>query len=145
MSSPQQTSSSLSLFLGVFGALASFGVVTWVIQEFSRENPSAELDTARQEKKMEIAKAQDELMAKYGLSGNADAVFLKASEQIKARKLGATPVIVPGTPTALKQAAAAPAPAKPGTPAAPAKAAAPAAPAAPGAPAPAAPPAANPK
>ena len=131
MSTSTQSSNSLSFVLGVIGALASFGVVTLGIQHFGKSNLSAELDEARLAKRTEIAEAQATLLEKYGISTHPTAIFDKVGPEIIARKLGASTVVVPGSPTALKAAAPAPAPA-----AAPAPSAAPA-------PAPAAP--ANPK
>ncbi len=81
------------------------------------------------------------LLKKSGLADNADAVIAKAVAQIGARKLETSKVVVPGSPTAVKQSAPAAAPRsgdtgrRTPTPAAPA-APAPAPPPAPAAPAP---------
>ena len=140
MSSSQQPSGSLTLFLGVAGALASFGVATWLIASLGHPSSHTQVDSDRFEKKAAVAKEEGELLVKYGLADNPKAVFEKASQAILARKLGVSKVVVPGSPTALAQSAPAPAPA-PAKGAAPAPAAAkPAAPAVqPAAPAPAAP------
>lgn len=132
MSSPTASSPSrvLSVFVGTLAAFASFAVLTSLLQGIAGGKPADPLSKDRIDKRNAVVAEQKALLEKYGLAGNADALFEKSAAQILTRKEAASTVVVPGTPTALKQAA----PAAPATPAA-----APASPA----PAPAAP--ANPK
>jgi hypothetical protein len=124
-------------FLWVLGAFAGFAVLFILIQAMSASklgfDPRADERAANT---AEILKAQTENLAKLGFSDAAKkkAVFEKTLADLAAKKPAVSTQVVPGSPTQLKQAAAAaPAPAA----AAPAVTA-PAAPAAP-APAPAAP------
>ena len=126
-------------FLWVLGAFAGFAVLFIVIQAMSGSklgfDPRADERTANT---AEILKAQTENIAKIGFSDAAKkkAVFEKSLTALAAKKPAVSTQVVPGSPTQLKQAAAA-VPAAP-TPAAAPVSPAPAAPAAP-APAPAAP------
>ena len=126
-------------FLWVLGAFAGFAVLFIVIQAMSGSklgfDPRADERTANT---AEILKAQTENLAKIGFSDAAKkkAVFEKSLTTLAAKKPAVSTQVVPGSPTQLKQAAAA-VPAAP-TPAAAPVSPAPAAPAAP-APAPAAP------
>ena len=132
MSQSEQPKKAGATFLWVLGAFAGFAVLFSVIQTVSGsklgEDPRA---PERAANTAEIAKAQSENLSKIGLSDAAKkkAVFEKVLAATAAKKPAVSTQVVPGSPTQLKQAAAAAAPA----PAAPA--AAPAAPA----PAPAAP------
>ena len=125
MSTPENTSKAGATFLWVLGAFASFAVLFLVIQTLGARR--GEVDPRAPERlanTAEIAKAQTELIAKMGLNDAAkkDAVFTKALEVIQARKPAVSTQVVPGSPTQLKQAAAAavPAPAPAAAPAAPA-------------------------
>jgi len=124
-------------FLWVLGAFAGFAVLFIVIQAMSASklgfDPRADERTANT---AEILKAQTENIAKIGFSDAAKkkAVFEKTLTGLAAKKPTVSTQVVPGSPTQLKQAAAAMPPAAPPAPAS----TAPAAPAAP-APAPAAP------
>ena len=143
MSSPTASNPSraLSVFVGTLAAFASFALIASVIQGISGGKPADPTSKDRIEKRTAAVAEQKALIEKYGLADHAEAVFEKAVAQIKTRKEGVTTIVVPGTPTALKQAAAAaPAPA----PATPAPAGQPA-PAPAGQPAPAPAPATNPK
>ncbi len=126
-------------FLWVLGAFAGFAVLFIVIQAMSASklgfDPRADERAANT---AEILKAQTENLAKLGFSDAAKkkAVFEKSLTALAAKTPAVSTQVVPGSPTQLKQAAAAMPVA---TPAAPAPAAAPVstAPAAPAAPAPA--------
>jgi hypothetical protein len=133
---PPTPSRSLSLFMGILAAFASFAVLAAVLQFIAGGKPGDERTPLRLQNKADITKEQSELVAKYGLSSDSAPVISKALEQIKIRKPVASNQVVPGSPTALKaMAAPAPAPAAT-TPAAPVSPA-PAPPAVPPAPAPA--------
>lgn len=149
MSQPDQPQKAGATFLWVLGAFAGFAVLFTIIEATSGSklgfDPRAQ---ERSDYTAEILKAQTENLAKIGFSDAAKkkAVFEKTLAALTAKKPAASTQVVPGSPTQLKQAAAAvPPPAAPApaaTPAAPPATApvspAPAAPAAP-APAPAAP------
>ncbi|MFN0075382.1 MAG: hypothetical protein ACKVY0_02795 [Prosthecobacter sp.] len=122
-------------FLWVLGAFAGFAVLFILIQAMSASklgfDPREDERTANT---AEIVKAQTENLAKIGFSDAAKkkAVFEKSLTALAAKQPAVSTQVVPGSPTQLKQAAAAmPAAAAPAS-------TAPAAPAAP-APAPAAP------
>jgi len=132
MSQSEQPKKAGATFLWVLGAFAGFAVLFSVIQAVSGsklgEDPRA---AERLANTAEIVKAQNENLAKIGLSDAAKkkAVFEKILSSAPSKKPAVSTQVVPGSPTQLKQAAAA------ATPAPAAPAAAPAAPA----PAPAAP------
>ena len=139
MSSSATTSKTGATFLWVLGAFASFAVLFLIIQSFVGNrgyiDPRAESRAAQRE---EIAKAQSDIVAKMGLKDAAkkEAIFAKTIETLKAGKPSASSQLVPGSPTQLKQAAAAAPAAAPAAPAAesgtaPAPGTAPATPAAP--------------
>ena len=126
MSFPANTSKSGATFLWVLGAFASFAVLFLVIQTLGAKR--GEVDPRAPERlanTAEITKAQTELVTKMGLNDAAkkDALFTKALEVIQSRKPAVSTQVVPGSPTQLKQAAAAAAvPAPAVAPAAPATA-----------------------
>lgn len=119
MSSTAPSSKAGATFLWVLGAFLSFAVLYFVIQSLfahpGDEDPRA---SVRLENKEEILKAQDELIAKMGLSDPAKkaSIFTKTIESLKAKPAAASSQVVPGSPTQLKQAAA---PAPEAAPAAP--------------------------
>lgn len=129
MSSSATTSKTGATFLWVLGAFVIFAVLFIIIQalfgNFKHEDPRAE---SRQAQREEVAKAQNDIVAKMGLKDPAkkDALFTKAIASLGAKKAGVSTQVVPGSPTQLKQAAAAaaatPAPAPVTPPAAPAPA-----------------------
>lgn len=150
MSQPDPSKKAGATFVWVLGAFAGFAVLFVLIQALndSKEgfDPRAQ---ERSDNTAEILKAQNENIAKLGLNDEAKkkAVFEKTIAELGAKKAGLSTQVVPGSPTQLKQAAAAtapaptaPAPAAPAAPAVPATQApatpAPAAPAAPMAPPP---------
>ena len=122
---PNPPSSGPLIILGTIAAFASFAVVAAILQTYAGGRPSDPQSEVRLKNKAEIAEAQSALLKKSGLAGNADIVITNAVEQIGARKLETSKVVVPGSPTAIKQSAAAPPPA-PVVPARPAGAAVPA-------------------
>lgn len=136
MSQPDQPKKAGATFVWVLGAFAGFAVLFILIQSITDSKQG--FDPREQERRAytaEILKAQSENIAKLGLNDEAkkNAVFTKTLAALGAKKLGVSTQVVPGSPTQLKQAAAAaPAPAA----AAPAPAAAAPAPAAPSNPAP---------
>lgn len=136
MSQPDQPKKAGATFVWVLGAFAGFAVLFIIIQSITDSKQG--FDPREQERRdytAEILKAQSENIAKLGLNDEAkkNAVFTKTLAALGAKKFGVSTQVVPGSPTQLKQAAAAaPAPAA----AAPAAAPAPAAPANPAPPIP---------
>lgn len=136
MSQPDQPKKAGATFVWVLGAFAGFAVLFIIIQSITDSKQG--FDPREQERRdytAEILKAQSENIAKLGLNDEAkkNAVFTKTLAALGAKKPGVSTQVVPGSPTQLKQAAAAaPAPAA----AAPAAAPAPAAPANPAPPIP---------
>ncbi len=132
MSQPELPKKAGATFLWVLGAFAGFAVLFTLIQSASSsklgEDPRAE---ARLANTAEINKAQEENLAKIGFNDEAKkkGAFDKAVAALGGRKPAASTQVVPGSPTQLKEAAAAAAPAAPApaapAPAAPAPAAAP--------------------
>lgn len=98
------------VLLGVIAAFASFAVIAALLQFFFGGKADDAQSKVRLDNKEEVAKAQLALLKKSGLADNADAVIAKAVEQINLRKLEASKVVVPGSPTAIKQSAPEPAP-----------------------------------
>lgn len=143
MSQSDQPQKAGATFLWVLGAFAGFAVLFTIIQAVSDSKQGFDpREAERTAYTAEILKAQSENLAKLGLTDAAKkkAVFEKTLADLGVKKPAVSTQVVPGSPTQLKQAAAAapaPVPAAPpaGTPPA---SPAPAAPAAP-APAPAAP------
>lgn len=127
MSAPIQTSAPSktgATFLWILGSFAAFAVLLSIFQAVGGaklEDPRAGF---RLENRMEVQKAQEELISKMGLTDPAKAAGLIAqtAEALKAKKPAASAMVVPGSPTQLKQAASAASAA----PAAPAPAATPA-------------------
>lgn len=111
MSSQTTTSTSRpwSIFVGVLAAFASFAVVAAILQAVAGGKPSDPLSAERLKKKADVAVEQDALIEKYGLKSNANVIIANAVTQIQSRKIETTIVVVPGSPTAIKQAAASPA------------------------------------
>lgn len=101
--------------MGVLAAFASFAVIAAILQGVAGGKPTDPLTPERLKKKADVAAEQDALIEKYGLKKNAADVINSAVTQIKTRKVETTMVVVTGSPTAIKQASAVPAP----TPAAP--------------------------
>ena len=136
MSQPDQPKKAGATFVWVLGAFAGFAVLFILIQSITDSKQG--FDPREQERRdytAEILKAQSESIAKLGLNDEAkkNAVFTKTLAELGGKKSGVSTQVVPGSPTQLKQAAAAaPAPAA----AAPAAAPAPAAPANPAPPIP---------
>ena len=110
MSATTPSSRGLSVVLSVLGTFIGFAVVTVLLQKGVGGKPSDPGSAERLLKKQTVAAEQAALVEKYGLNASGD-LFTKASDQIKARKVSTSTAVVPGSPTALKQAAAAPAPA----------------------------------
>lgn len=104
------------VFLGVLAAFASFAVAAAILQKYAGGRPGDPMSETRLKNKAEIAGAQNALLKKYGLTDHGDVVLNKAAAQIKERKLETSKVVVPGSPTATKQAAPAPATPAPATP-----------------------------
>jgi len=124
MSAAASSTKTGATFLWVLGAFTCFAIVLAVVLNAGKP---AEVDPRIPERlanKEEITKAQSDLIAKMGLADAAKKgqIFDKTLDLLKTRKAAASTQVVPGSPTQLKQAAAA-------APAAPAPAAAPAAPA----------------
>lgn len=139
MSQSESSPKAGATFLWVLGAFAGFAVLFIIIEAASGSklgfDPRAEERSANT---AEILKAQNENLAKLGLTDAAKkrAVFEKTLTALGAQKPAVSTQVVPGSPTQIKQAAAAaPAPAAVPATAAPA----PGAPAAAPAPVPAAP------
>lgn len=122
MSAAASTSKPGAPFLWVFGAFTSFAILLAIFLNFAKPAPVDPREPERLANKEEILKAQAELTAKMGLndSSKKSAVFDKTLSLIASRKPAPSTQVVPGSPTQLKQAAAAPAPAPAAAPAAPA-------------------------
>jgi hypothetical protein len=123
MSQPEQPKKAGATFLWVLGAFAGFAVLFSILQS-TASTPEDPRIAERLAAKEEITKLQDANLTAMGLKDAAKKaeVFTKALTTLKAKPVAASPQVVPGSPTQLKQAAApaaAPAPAEP--PAAPAK------------------------
>ena len=99
------SSGTLSVLFGTLAALASFAVMAALLQVAAGGKPLDTTSAERLKKKVEIAKEQTALLDKYGLLGDAKAVFAKAEAHLKTRRLNVTTQVVPGSATALKQAA----------------------------------------
>ncbi|WP_395738103.1 hypothetical protein [Prosthecobacter sp.] len=146
MSQPDQPKKAGATFTWVLGAFAGFAVLFILIQAANDSKQGFDpREKERQDNTAEILAAQAKSLASLGLNDpkkKAD-VFAKSFKDLAAKAEEASTQVVPGSPTQLKQAAAAapaPAAAPAAPPAAPAPSAAPApatAPAAPAAPAPA--------
>ena len=124
MSQPETSKKAGATFLWVLGAFAGFAVLFSILQSTvtTPEDPRVPERLAAKE---EITKVQDANLTAMGLKDPAKKaeVFNKALTALKAKPVGASTQVVPGSPTQLKQAAAAApaaAPAAP-APAAPAK------------------------
>lgn len=135
MSQPDPSKKAGATFTWVLGAFAGFAVLFILIQAVSGSkqgfDPRAE---ERHKNTEEILAAQAKSITALGLNDAAKkkAVFDKTLAALAAKKQAVSTQVVPGSPTQLKQAAAAvpaPAPAAPAAPTAPASA--PAAPASP--------------
>jgi hypothetical protein len=116
MSATTTSPRGFTVILSVIGAFVGFAIVTALLQTGVGGKPADPTSAERLQKKETVASEQAALVEKYGLTANADTLFSKVSDQIKARKVSTSSAVVPGTPTALKQAAAT-APAAPATPA----------------------------
>jgi hypothetical protein len=121
MSQSEQPKKAGATFLWVLGAFAGFAVLFTLIQATVDsklgDDPRA---PERLSNTAEIVKAQNENLAKLGFSDVAKkkVVFDKTVAQLGAKKPTVSTQVVPGSPTQLKQAAAAaPAPAAAPTPA----------------------------
>jgi translation initiation factor IF-2 len=108
----QPPSRALTTTLGVLAAIASFAVLAVLFQWAGGGAPEDTRHEQALQKKADLQKEQQALLVKTGIAGNTEAVFAKALESIKTRQQGASKIVVPGSKTALEQAAAAaPAPA----------------------------------
>jgi hypothetical protein len=121
MSQPETPKKAGATFLWVLGAFAGFAVLFSFIQAVS--SAAASQDPRAPERiaaKDEITKAQDANLAALGLKDPAKkaAAFTKALTDLKAKPVGISTQVVPGSATQLKQAAAT-APAAPAAPASP--------------------------
>ena len=108
-SSPQRAPG----FIWLLGAFAGFAVLAAVLNGvFAGQRPDPR-GSERAANLAEITKAQNENMAKMGLEkGKSTDRLAKGLELVKAMKAAKSNMVVPGSPTQLKQAAsAAPAPA----------------------------------
>jgi len=123
MSQPETSKKAGATFLWVLGAFAGFAVLFSVLQS-TVSTPEDPRVPERLAAKEEITKLQDANLTAMGLKDPAKKAeaFNKVLTTLKAKPVGASTQVVPGSPTQLKQAAAA-------APAAPAAAPAPAAPA----------------
>ena len=108
---PHPPSRGPLITLGALAAFASFAVIAAILQTCAGGKPSDPQSEVRLKNKAEIAEAQSALLKKSGLADNAEAVIAKSVAQLGTRKLEASKVVVPGSPTAIKQSAPAPAPA----------------------------------
>lgn len=110
MSQPEPSKKAGATFVWVLGAFAGFAVLFTVIQSFVNtkldEDPRA---AERLANTAEILKLQSENLTKIGLTdaSSKDAVFGKSLTALASKKPAASTQVVPGSPTQLKQAAAA--------------------------------------
>ncbi|MBV6498485.1 MAG: hypothetical protein CJBNEKGG_00707 [Prosthecobacter sp.] len=120
MSAAASTSKPGAPFLWVFGAFTSFAILLAIFLNLAKPAPVDPREPERLANKAEILKAQAELTAKMGLNdaGKKGGVFDKTLALLSSRKPAPSTQVVPGSPTQLKQAAAAPAPAPAAAPAA---------------------------
>ena len=131
MSSPESTSSRAGI--GVITLLAGFAgfAILLYLAQVTFGGSGEVVDPRSPERlaiKAEVSKEQKELLAKMGLADEKQrqAVFEKAIVALQARKPAKSSVVVPGSPTQLKQMAAeapaaSPAPTTSGTDKTPAK------------------------
>jgi len=114
-------------FLWILGALVGFALLAFIFQGLFGRQRTDPREADRLVNLDEIRTAQAANVKKMGLEvGKSNERLAKALEAIKAQKPTTSTMLVPGSPTQLKQsAAAAPAPkpavAPPAAPAAPAK------------------------
>ncbi|MCF7785258.1 MAG: hypothetical protein K9N47_04000 [Prosthecobacter sp.] len=130
MSQPDPSKKAGATFTWVLGAFAGFAVLFILIQSITDSKQGFDpREDERHKITAEILNAQAESIAKLGLDDEAKkkAVFKGTLAALKEKKTGVSTQVVPGSPTQLKQAAAAAAPA-PAAPASPATAPAPAPP-----------------
>jgi len=120
MSAAASTSKPGTPFLWVLGAFTGFAILLAIFLNLAKPAPVDPREPERLANKEEILKAQAELTTKMGLNDAAKkgVVFDKALSLLASRKASVSTQVVPGSPTQLKQAAAAPAPAPAATPAA---------------------------
>lgn len=121
MSQSEQPKKAGATFLWVLGAFAGFAVLfTLILASADSKLGDDPRAPERLSNTAEIVKAQNENLAKLGFSDAAKkkAVFDTTVAQLGAKKPTVSTQVVPGSPTQLKQAAAAaPAPAAaPATP-----------------------------
>jgi hypothetical protein len=120
MSPIDQPKKAGATFTWVLGAFAFFAVLFLFIQAFN--DSKAGFDPRAQERSdntAEILKAQGENIAKLGLNDAVikEKVFQDTLDMFAAKKPGTSTQVVPGSPTQLKQAAAAAVPAPAAAPA----------------------------
>ncbi|MBK8094639.1 MAG: hypothetical protein IPK32_22395 [Verrucomicrobiaceae bacterium] len=128
MSSSESTPKAGATFLWVLGAFAGFAVLFSIIQAVGAGSAVADPRSIdREAARKEIVAAQDANLTAMGLKDPAKKAeaITKSLAALKAKAVGVSTQVVPGSPTQLKQAAAA----APAAPAAAAPATAPAAPA----------------
>ena len=115
MSQSEQPKKAGATFLWVLGAFAGFAVLfTLIVASADSKLGDDPRAPERLSNTSEILKAQNENLAKLGFSDAAKkkAVFDSTVAQLGAKKPTVSTQVVPGSPTQLKQAAAAaPAPA----------------------------------
>lgn len=95
----------------VLGAFATFAVLLSLFQWWRGGPPPDERAALRLANTAEVSKAQDALLDKMGLKDKAKsaALFEKVAADLKRKPPVVSKMVVPGSPTQLKQAAAAPA------------------------------------
>ena len=119
MSSDSPTSKSATGFLWVLGAMASFALLSMLAQAFYGQDRVTDPRMEERLKNLDETKgAQLANVKKMGLEvGGSSERLAKSLEVLKTMKPSTSTVVVPGSPTQLKQAAAAPAPAAAAAPA----------------------------
>lgn len=103
----------------VLGAFAAFAVLLSLIQWWRGGPPPDERAALRLANTAEVTKAQDELLDRMGLKDKAKsaALYEKVAADLKKKPPVVSKMVVPGSPTQLKQAAPAPAAPAPAAPA----------------------------
>ncbi|MDZ4402383.1 hypothetical protein [Prosthecobacter sp.] len=110
MSQSDQPQKAGATFLWVLGAFAGFAVLFTIIQAVNDSKQGFDpRESERTAYTAEILKAQSDNLAKLGLTDAAKkkSVFEKTLADLGAKKPAVSTQVVPGSPTQLKQAAAA--------------------------------------
>ena len=109
MATPDTSSKSGASFFWVVGAFFGFAVLLYALQWIAGNPESADPRmNDRLTIKSDILKAQNEIVEKTGLNDESkrEALFAASAKALSAQKAKKSDVVVPGSPTQIKQAAA---------------------------------------